>query len=134
LTEPVVTRKDLRTFGCIVAAGFTIVGAISYYRHRLEPSQTFAVACWGIASGLALLALAAPALLRPFFRFWVALGHVLGYINTRIILGLTFFGLFTTFGLMSRRVFRRDPLQLARARRSYWMPPHSRERDHRRLF
>ena len=79
------------------------------------------------------LGLVAPGL-RPFHRFWLALGHVSGFINTRIILGLTFFGLFAPFGWFSRRVFGRDPLQLARAPKTYWIKREQKVSDHKRMF
>ena len=127
------TRRDLRIFAAIVAVGFACVGAFSYYRHRLEPSQTTALVLWGIGATILAVGLVAPPLLRPFHRFWVAVGHVLGYVNTRIILALTFFGLFLPFGIGSR-LARRDPLRLHRARASHWVRREPKPIDHTRMF
>lgn len=129
-----VSRRDLRIFATIVATGFTLIGAVSFYRHRAEATHLFAWTCWWIAAGLVALALVAPSWLRPFHRGWVALGHVLGFINTRIILGLTFFGMFAPFGWASRRVFGRDPLQLARSPKTYWTRRDRSAGDHKRLY
>ena len=48
--------------------------------------------------------------LRPVFYVWMKLGHVLGWINTRIILGLVFFIMFAPIALLLR-ILGKDPLQ-----------------------
>jgi len=127
--------SELRVFGLIVAAGFTIIGGISYYRHRLEADTPFADWCWTIAAALTVLALIAPAILRPFFVVWSAIGHVLGWLNMRIILGLAFFGIVTPIGIAARLIRRNDPLQLRGRKSSYWISrTGSRPIDHRRMY
>ena len=32
----------------------------------------------------------APATLRPFHRWWMAIGEVLGWFNTRVVLGIVY--------------------------------------------
>jgi hypothetical protein len=119
----------------VVAAGFTIIGAISFYRHRLELEQPFAETCWMIAGGLVLLALVAPPVLRPFFIVWTAIGHVLGWVNMRIILGLAFFGIVTPVGWLARLLRKKDPLQLKPGGSSYWIDRKGgRPIDHRRMY
>jgi Saxitoxin biosynthesis operon protein SxtJ len=44
------------------------------------------------------LALAWPRSLTQVYRFWMTVGEVLGWINTRMILGVLFYGLFTPLG------------------------------------
>ncbi len=122
MTErPKPTSSDLRTFGLIVATGFTILGGFSYYRHRLELEQPFAETCWMVAGVLVVMAVIAPPILRPFFVVWTAIGHVLGWVNMRIILGLAFFGLVTPIGWVARLVRKEDPLRLRRGGASYWI-------------
>ena len=48
------------------------------------------------------MALIAPASLRPVYKVWMRFAGVLGWINTRIILGLVFFLMFFPFGLIMR--------------------------------
>lgn len=129
------SSSELRTFGLIVAGGFVLVGGISYYRNRLALEQPFAEVCWLIAGVLVLLALIAPPVLRPFFVVWSAIGHVLGWVNMRIILGLAFFGLVTPMGIVARLVRRHDPLQLRTRKSSYWISRQGRRPiDHRRMY
>jgi len=61
-------------------------------------------------------------MLHPLYRAWMALAHVLAYINTRILLGVIYFVILAPIrGVMS--LLRRDPLQrrIDRRRESYWI-------------
>ena len=49
-----------------------------------------------------LLALLAPKLIYPLYRVWIFIGGIIGFINTRIILGFTFFLLIFPIGLVLR--------------------------------
>lgn len=71
---------------------------------------------------LLLLALAwrAPRLLTPLTRAWLRLGHLLGYVNTRVILALVFFVVVTPVALLFR-LLGRDALRLKAVKASsYW--------------
>jgi saxitoxin biosynthesis operon SxtJ-like protein len=100
------TRGQLRSFGFIVGAIFSALG--------LWPLiiRGDGVRLWMLALALILVvpALMAPGLLRPVYRVWMALGHVLGWINTRVVLGLIFFGLITPMAI-AFRLGGRDPMQ-----------------------
>lgn len=63
---------------------------------------------WIVGAILSTAALARPGSLRPVFRVWMRFAEVLGWINTRIILGLIFYVLFVPFGLVMR-LFK-DPM------------------------
>ncbi|HEV2904316.1 MAG TPA: SxtJ family membrane protein [Pyrinomonadaceae bacterium] len=52
--------------------------------------------------------------------FWMKIALFLGYINSRILLTLIYYGMFTPYGLISRLVGR-DPLMRRNAtQESYW--------------
>jgi hypothetical protein len=51
---------------------------------------------------LIALALAWPRSLTQVYRLWMSVGEVLGWINSRIILGALFYLLFTPLGLCMR--------------------------------
>jgi hypothetical protein len=68
---------------------------------------------WVIAAPLVLLALVAPRGLAPVYRGWMAFGAVLGWINTRLILGLVFYLLLLPIGLVMR-LLGHDPLRRRR--------------------
>jgi hypothetical protein len=64
---------------------------------------------WVAAGVFAVAGLVLPAVLRPVFYVWMMLGHVLGWINTRIILGLVFFLMFAPIALLLR-ILGKDPM------------------------
>jgi hypothetical protein len=61
-----------------------------------------------------VLALVWPHSLERVYRLWMAVGEVLGWINTRLILGVLFYGLFTPLGLLMR-LRGKDPMRRALA-------------------
>ena len=73
------------------------------------------------AGAFALAGLAWPRVLSPLNAVWMKIGHALGWINTRLILGLVFFLLVTPTGFVAR-LLGYDPLKLRRrAGGSYWI-------------
>ena len=67
---------------------------------------------WALVAGIVLLApaLVAPRLLAPVYRIWMTIGEALGWVNTRILLGIAFYGLVTPMGLV-RRLRGEDPMR-----------------------
>jgi Saxitoxin biosynthesis operon protein SxtJ len=98
--------RQFRSFGLLVGAGWAILGLWPAVVRGGTPRA------WALALGLGLLvaALIMPAALRPIHRVWMALGNVLGQINTKIVLTLIFFVVITPIGVVLR-LFRADPLQ-----------------------
>ena len=92
------TPKQLRSFGLLVGGVFSVIGAWPLIFRR-EDLRLWALT---LAVLLILPALVYPKSLRWPYRVWMAIGHVLAYINTRIILGIIFFGLFTPMGFIMR--------------------------------
>jgi O-antigen/teichoic acid export membrane protein len=102
-----VTVKQLRSFGFLVGGIFALIGLWPAL-WRGEEIRLWAV----VLAGLLLLpAAVAPQSLRWPYRGWMTLGEWLGWVNTRIILGVVFYGLFTPMGLVMRWAGR-DPLHL----------------------
>jgi len=105
-----LTNRDYRSFGLIVggvlALGF---GLLLPYLFN-HPTRLWALA---LGSLLALVAMAAPWALGPFYRIWMKVGHVLGTINTFILLHLIFFLIVTPFGIFLRLLGRKTPFRTA---------------------
>jgi hypothetical protein len=106
-SKPLTTR-DLRHFGWIVGVGFAIIGlwpaVVRHSSPRLWPLT--------LAGILSITALVAPKTLRPFFRVWMAIGGVLGWVNTHIILGIVYYLLIVPMGAI-QRWRKHDPLERA---------------------
>jgi hypothetical protein len=67
---------------------------------------------WSLILGGLLLALGLvwPRSLTQLYRLWMTAGEVLGWINTRVILGAIFYLLFTPMGLYMR-LRGKDPMR-----------------------
>jgi hypothetical protein len=100
-----ITTKQLRSFGMIVGGIFALIGLWPVVIHGEDPHW------WSmIVAGV----LICPAFVYPRSLFWIhngwmAFGHVMGWINTRIILGVIFYGVVTPIG-MCRRWLGKDPM------------------------
>ena len=90
--------KELRQFGLLVGGVFSVIGLWPMFL-REEPLRHWAVV---LGSLLILLGSLVPTWLAPIHRGWMWVGHVLGWINTRIILGVIFYGLITPIGIVFR--------------------------------
>jgi Saxitoxin biosynthesis operon protein SxtJ len=106
--EARATRTELRNFGLIVGG---IFGALAIWPWVIRGGN---VRQWmlGLAVVLIVPALVAPRVLAPAHRAWMALGGALGWVNTRLVLGLIFFGLITPMGFVIR-LTGRDPMRRA---------------------
>jgi hypothetical protein len=110
---------DYRKFGLFLAALFLVIGVYPLWRGT-EPRWWALV----IAGILAAGALAIPIAVKPLYLVSLKAGGVLGWINTRIILGLLFYLVITPIGLVLRAV-RREVTWATRTRQAdYW---HARE-------
>lgn len=97
--------KELRRFGLAVGGIFSAIALWPTLIHGQNPKVVALVL--GVA--LVVPALLWPRALRPAHRIWIALGNVLNWINTRIILTIIFYGLVTPLGLIMR-LWGRDPM------------------------
>ncbi len=97
--------KQLRSFGFLVGGIFALMGVWPVV-FRGEDLRWWAVI---LAVALIVPALILPKSLGPVYRVWMKIGHVLGLVNTRIILTLVFYGLLTPIGLVMR-LLGKDPM------------------------
>ncbi len=122
-------RRELRHFGFIFGAMLAaIFGLVIPLIWGLAlPSWP-----WMAAAVFWITALIVPQALDPAFRAWIKIGLVLGWINTRIVLGAVFFLIFTPVALVMRLVGR-DAIQrrLDPEAPTYRIP--SRQPDHNHL-
>jgi hypothetical protein len=114
---PPASKRELRKFGLTVGLAFLVLGGISRWRgHELPPRVLWTVGSLLLVSGLLM-----PARLGPVRHGWMRFADVLGTFNTRLILGLLFYLVFTPVGLVMR--FFRDPMtrSLRDGESSHWV-------------
>ncbi len=112
-----LSPAELRRFGVTVAIPLVLLAALGVWRgHTILPALL-----GGLAAALGGLALLAPGLLSPIHTLWMGGVHALAWVNTRVLLGLVYFLIMTTTGVVMR-LMGRDPLdRRLRDRPSYWV-------------
>ena len=97
--------RRLRGFGLTVGGIFAVIGFLPVVLSGQEPRA------WALTASavLGIPALTMPRLLTPVYRCWMYIGHGLGWVNTRIILGILYYLLFTPAGWLMRR-FGSNPM------------------------
>jgi Saxitoxin biosynthesis operon protein SxtJ len=124
-----ITSQKLRSFGFTVGGIFALI-ALWPLIVRAEDPRWWAV----VAAGCLLVpAVVFPKSLTWVYKGWMALGHVLGWINTRIILGFVFYFVVTPIGIV-RRLLGKDPMgrRLRPDLDSYRVPRNPRPASHLR--
>ena len=97
--------KQLRSFGLLVGGIFLIIGCWPVVVVATDP-RWWAVVLGGV---LLIMGLLLPRKLELVYRGWMYIGHALGWINTRILLGAMFYGLITPMG-MAMRLLGKEPM------------------------
>jgi hypothetical protein len=100
-----ITNQKLRSFAFTVGSIFALIALWPVIIRAGDPHG------WAVVVTACLLA---PAVVFPrslvwVYRGWMGLGHVLGWINTRIILGFIFYFVVTPIGII-RRWLGKDPM------------------------
>ena len=102
-----ITQKKLREFGLLIGFGFPIfIGWI------LPAIGGHLFRSWSLFVGVPslILGILKPSFLIYPYKVWMALGHSLGWINSRIILGLVFLLVLQPISFIMR-LFGYDPLR-----------------------
>lgn len=110
-------RSSDRAFGIVFTVIFLVVALLPLWYS--EPVRHWAL----ITSGLLLVSsIIAPAILAPANRLWAKFGLLIGHIVSPIALGVLFYVVFTTIGLLMR-LFIKDPLKLKFDQKAdtYWI-------------
>ena len=99
--------RTLRQFGLALGTGLAVMLGL-----LLPWLWGSAMPLWPWLAGGSLAALGQwrPLWLRSAYRSWMPLALALGWLNTRLLLGLVFYGLLTPMGL-ALRCLGRDPLR-----------------------
>ena len=129
MSKPETTKKQLRSFGFVVGGVFTLLGVWPAVFRSGNPRLW----CLIVAALLLLPAICLPSVLLQPYRAWMFVGSILGWINTRIILGFIFCVVFTPIGFLMRRFGRNSLcLNLDRSVESYRVLKEPRPDSHMR--
>jgi carbon starvation protein CstA len=101
-----LSDREYRNFGLVFAAmiallfGFVLPWLFGSGRPNWP---------WIVGVPIVFLAFTLPGSLHYIYKPWMKFAHIAGFINTRIILAIIFFGLFTPIGIVLK-MLRKDPL------------------------
>jgi hypothetical protein len=114
------SSKKLRQFAGLWLMFF---GGFACQQAFLRGNATAAIVLGVLAVVVGGLGLALPAAVRPIYVAWMVLAFPIGWVVSRVILAVMFYGIFTPFALVFR-LAGRDALGLARraAVDTYWTP------------
>jgi len=108
--------KEERKFGLIVSVFISLVFVVKYFR-----TGTYSTALIVIICAILSISFFSPAILRPLLKIWLKIGHILGLINSKIILCVVFFLVVTPIAMFTKIVLRKDPLKLGKSSsNSFW--------------
>ncbi|MFK8184078.1 MAG: SxtJ family membrane protein [Phormidesmis sp.] len=117
---PKLDKQGLRKFGLTTGIIFAVLFGLV-----LPFVWGAGIHRWPIVAGgiLCSVALVAPRSLAPFYAVWMRIALVLGWLNSRIILGIIFLLVLTPMALIMR-LLGKDPMQrkLERDKASYRIP------------
>ena len=113
------THSDLRNFGLLMFAAFTVIGCLRWWLKGDIPAVLF-----GIAVTFLILGLVIPDILRPVYRAWMKFALALNWVMTRVLLTIAFYGMITPVAIVYRFVAG-DPLKRRwdPSAASYWEIP-----------
>ena len=97
----IMEHKQERQFGVVFAIVFAIVAFWPVWPLQVPNFYWLAAAAVMLVLGVYF-----PRPLSPFNRVWLAIGHGLGWINARIILGFIFFVIVTPIALFMKLLGR----------------------------
>ncbi|MGH7597068.1 MAG: SxtJ family membrane protein [bacterium] len=91
------TTKEARKFGFTIGIFLLVIAAWLFWKQR--PSFPYFAY---IGGGFALAGLILPVLLKPIYKVWMSFAVVMGFIMTRVILTILYFGMFTPIALVAK--------------------------------
>jgi hypothetical protein len=128
-----MTAAELRKFGLVTGAILIgLIGCLLPWLHSgVEKMLSWLLYVGPVGGALIVWSLVHPASLIYFYKPWMKLAEGLGFINTRIILFILFYGLFMPMGVIMR-LFGKDPMhrELNAALDSYRVTRNNPARQH----
>lgn len=119
-------KRELRNFGITLGAVLGLLGGVLLWRERGGSQYLLLAGALFVVFGLLL-----PALLKPVYKTWMTLAVIMGWVMTRVILGVLFYLLVTPIGLTAR-LLGKDMMDIRfdhAASRTYWIKKAKGPRD-----
>ena len=110
-------KRELRRFGWVFAGALLLFNIIYWYKNG-----QFNLILTGLSIAFVLVASIIPMILKPIYILWMKIGHLLGRINSVILLTLLYFLIIVPTGVFMR-VFRLSSasFEFRKNVESYWI-------------
>ena len=102
-----ISKKQLRDFGLIIGFGLPLI--IGWLIPSITGHDFRAWTLW-ISIPILISGIISPRILRKPYQAWMQLGNLLGYVNSRIILGIVFIAVLLPIAFVMK-AFGYDPLR-----------------------
>ena len=109
-------KSELRKFGNTIGIILMIIAGFLFWKEK----ESFQILL-SVGILLCVLGIAIPIILKPVYWIWMIFANILGWIMTRLILSLLYYGIFTPIGLIAR-LFGKQFLELKwdKTSSTYW--------------
>lgn len=126
-----ISKVVLRKFGLLVGGVFLLIGLWIFYS-----SQSFVgIIFISIGALLLLLGLLLPNLLSGAYKIWMGLAFALGWVMSRVLLIILFYGVITPIGFIAK-IFGKQFLDLKfkDGKDSYWVKKPEEKIDYSKMY
>ena len=109
-------KKSIRDFGLLIGCILLVIAGYLFYKSKDVNTPLISLGFSFIASGFIL-----PPILKPVYLLWMYFAIILGFIMTRVILGLVFYFIVSPIGIIGK-IFGKEFLELKKnsVNNSYW--------------
>ena len=101
------TKSEIKKFSYLVGGILILISLYILWKGTSDFRILF-----GIGSGLILLGIIVPTILKPIYYVWMVFAAILGWFMTRVILSIVFYLIVTPIGLIAK-IFRKKFLDLS---------------------
>jgi len=113
-----IETSDLKKFGLLIGSILFLGSLYLLWKQQ----HNYAVAGFILGVVFAALAFVGPVVLKPLQRAWMAMAVVMGFVMSRIIVAVIFYGMVTPIGLAGRLAGKKFlDLKMDKAAASYWI-------------
>ena len=112
--------KDLKKFGLTIGSVLVFISGYLYWKHY---NSFIYFLVFGIL--IMFFGVVIPIVLKPLNKIWMIIAVLLGYVMTRLILGILFYLVLTPIGIIGRisgsKKFSGLDLKIDKNQKSYWI-------------
>lgn len=101
-----LTQKQLRDYGLLMGSFTVLIFGVYPW---LVLKRSFVAWPWFVSCLFMSCSILYPKILAPIYKIWMAIGQILGKINSTLILGVCYFALFFPLAILFR-ILKRDRL------------------------